>query len=155
MFADLLTVMGGWPETTWGAVFHDHWSPHGPLPYGEYFGIDRPLAQTARIASGYYWANLLTERHLRALGGAAAVTDQCAALGLLCEGVGDGDALVVRAGAPIAGFDTRQLRAMRELLLPVLTNDPIGASTPGPAAGADPAGHRISICATADQASVV
>jgi hypothetical protein len=132
VFADLLTVVGGWPETTWGAVFHDYWERNEPPPYERYFGIDRPLALTARIASGYYWANLLTEQHLRALGGAAGVTERCAELGLLCQRVGDRDALVVRAGASIAGFDDRQLRAMRELLLPVLDEQPYRRFYAGP-----------------------
>jgi hypothetical protein len=120
-WARLLRLAGGWPQTQWGAVFHDYWQFGEGLPYERYFRLQIPPADTAEVARGYYWANLLTEGHLAKLGGVETVAGRCAELGLGCEPVpGRTEAVVVRAAESVATYGDDTLAALREVLRPVL-----------------------------------
>jgi hypothetical protein len=126
-------TIAGWPETSWAALFQEHWRDHVGMPYEHYFGIEPVLADVGRVARGYYWANLLTEGHLATLGGAAEVSRRCDELGLMCQRVeGRDDAVMVRSRRPVNEFDDDQLRAMRDLLAPVLVIKPYRRWYAGP-----------------------
>jgi len=123
-WARLLRLVGGWPQTLWGAVFHDRWTANRPLPYERYFGLRISPEDTGTTVRGYYWANLLTAGHLAKLGGTAA--ERCAALGLGFEPVpaADRDAVMVRAAEPVSVLSDSTLEALREFLAPALVIAP-------------------------------
>jgi hypothetical protein len=132
VFAAMLGVAAGWPETIWGAIFDDHWARNQDLPFERYFGVEHPPEDSARLARGYYWANLLTEQHLDALGGPDALAGRCRALGLTCDLIDGRVAAIVKAGGPIDAFDDDKLVAVRDLLTPLLDPTPYTQLYAGP-----------------------
>jgi hypothetical protein len=123
IWTGLLRLVGSWPETLWAAVLYDKWEggTEERRPHERYYGIENGATLCEDRALGYYWANLLTERHLEGLGGAAALRARCDELGLVLEECpGRPGAAVLRAGQPVGSMDDECLAALREALAPVL-----------------------------------
>lgn len=142
LLVDGLAVAGSSPDLVYGAVVFDFIGGETlhRLPYELVFGITEGYQEADEYARGYYWANLLTARHLDKLGGLAAFTARCAERSVVAtvidresatsathgaaaddDGAGAADAAVlVRDPAPLTAFSDERLAAMRDLLDPAL-----------------------------------
>lgn len=124
-----LAPIGKQLDAVWGFVTCDPETLPLSTPYDEWYGIFLDGACRAREhPRGYYWGNLLGPTHVRRLGGTPAVTAAAEAAGLQVERVpGEGglDCTLVRIGSPITAYTDDQLRAVKDLLDPVLIrNEP-------------------------------
>ncbi|BAJ32017.1 MULTISPECIES: hypothetical protein [Kitasatospora] len=129
VFARLLARAAEEPGVVYGALVYDRTSAfHTWLPYEKHHPCPEAEVMAFEVARGYYWANLLTERHVHYLGGPAALADRAAELGITVDFLTDrpngggerGPRVLVRDPAPLTGFDDARLAAMRDLLDPVL-----------------------------------
>ncbi|MGW5364430.1 hypothetical protein [Actinopolymorpha pittospori] len=120
-----LAPIGERLDAAWGFVTCDPETLPFSTPYDEWYGILRKGSRQAREhPRGYYWGNLLGATHVQGLGGTAALTEAAEAAGLRVEPVPDAAGrdgyTLVRIGAPITGYTDDQLRAVKDLLDPVL-----------------------------------
>jgi hypothetical protein len=90
-------------------------------PFDKWYGSDHNTTapQTRERVRGYYWANLLTEGHLKRLNGLDALRNNASRRGLVVR-VLDGGAVLLRSPGPVSTFDDDQLAAMKAVLWPVL-----------------------------------
>lgn len=151
ILADALATAGSLAELKYGAVVFDFIGGETlhRLPYELVFGITEGYQVADEYARGYYWANLLTARHLDKLGGLAAFTARCAERGVIAsvidrppaahddaDTVDDGAdsanaattdadaAVLVRDPGPLTAFSDERLAVMRDLLDPALEHPP-------------------------------
>lgn len=127
ILADALALAGARSQTRYGAVVYDFISGEtlNRLPYELMYGITEGYQEADESARGYYWANLLTTRHVDKLGGLDAFAARCADHGVAATvldrsgAIGDA-AVLVRDPAPLTAFTDERLAAMRDLLDPAL-----------------------------------
>jgi hypothetical protein len=93
------------------------------LPFEMWHGIGDGCHTVDRHARGYYWANLLSHRHLQALGGLAEARRRTAEAGLQIVAVRDtpgAELAWIRMLCHVDSVSDQQMEAMRSLLAPAL-----------------------------------
>jgi hypothetical protein len=115
-------------KAVWGCVGVDHWAGMQP-PYDTYFpiGYNDGELLADRHPRGYYWSNVLSAEHIRALGGLNGLTERCKALELnidVLSAPSDRMLVLVRSPVPVSQFTDERLAAVRDLLDPILIHRP-------------------------------
>ncbi len=139
-FADALAVAGTRRRIRYGAIVFDFITGLAldRLPYELVFGITEGHQEADEYARGYYWANLLTTRHLDKLGGLDAFTSRCAEHSVTVavieqERAEAADiAVLVRDMGALSAFSDVRLAAMR------------GSARPGAPASRLPLVRRVA-----------
>jgi hypothetical protein len=116
----MLETVATWAEVPWGAVLFDVSYSNGPTPFEKYFSAPVSVEESAHAVRGYYWANLVTEAHVEAIGGLSALGTRCADAGVECHPVQGRAAAIIKCVQPIADLSEDQLVAMRDALQPLL-----------------------------------
>jgi hypothetical protein len=103
-----------------GFVTYDHGGgDESPFELGTGRPPDAALRECDRVLRGYYWANILSQHHLEALGGLARVRQEapCAAVDVLDE---QAPLVLLRLSDDINRISDEELAALRAYLRPVL-----------------------------------
>jgi hypothetical protein len=121
----LLDLLRSWTETLdvlTGCVTYDRIQP-GATPWELWYGanLDDIAPGNREHVRGYYWANLLTARHVERSGGMDRLSSTAAEYGFVVQPVpGARAAVLVRDPGPVTGFDDDRLARMKQVLQPVL-----------------------------------
>ncbi len=117
---DVVTFGALATDAAYGAVTYDYGDSRR-LPFELWYGIHDGWTRADRFSRGYYWANVLSHRHLQALGGvevaAVRATDAGMRFMLLRETPGR-DLAVIRMACRIDEISDDDLAAMKQLLSP-------------------------------------
>lgn len=123
-FASWLPDVAERTSAVWAFVTSDpHWFPTIETPYERYYRLPeygRPLAR--KHPRGYYWANLLGAEQVAGLGGLDAVVERASLAGLIAQPVAAD--LTIRIPSSITSYTDGELRAVKNLLGPVLLEGP-------------------------------
>jgi hypothetical protein len=109
-------------QTVYGAITYD-FGQDRQLPFEMWHNRDRGWELADQIARGYYWANLLSQRHLDALGGLPQAVTNAEHAGMETIVLRDepGRQLAwVRMPGPVDKVSDDQLARMKALLSPAL-----------------------------------
>lgn len=121
--AEMLTFAHSFLGACWGCVTIDQFDS-GTTPFERWYSTKGRWRRPKEHPRGYYWANLITTKHIERLGGHEGVARMSESLGFPTRLIQDEltfeRSMVVRMNSPIDRYTAAELRAMKELLGPSL-----------------------------------